>query len=124
MSTSQDYFARAEELADLLRDKMGVRAKSFPAAFQKARRRLPRKVQKQGDTLIAGLSEMSHPKLRQTVDTARLDAADADIREFLQSIDVADRRKGWWLGVLGGVAFNILAVLAIVLVFLVWRGYL
>lgn len=124
MSTGTDYFSRSERLVTLINDRLGVNAKTFPTAFQKVRRRLPRKIQLQGDVFVKGLAQMGHPRLRQTVDMSRLEIAENAIREYLESIDVADRRKGWWLNLLGGIAFNVLAVIAILLIFLVWRGYL
>ena len=43
---------------------------------------------------------------------------------FLDGIDRADRRKGLWLGIAAAIAFNILLVLAGVVVWMWWAGHL
>ena len=110
------------ELKKLMRDKLGVRAGSFSVALRKAGRRLPRSMRRYGRELAIaeGLSE--HPKLRNTLDKPRLDMAASRIREHLTGIDVSDRRKGYFLGVLGAIAFNILVIAAILMAILMWRG--
>ena len=41
--------------------------------------------------------------------------ATAALRDHLGAIDLADQRKGFWLGVLGSMAFNVLLVIVIAL---------
>jgi len=113
-----------DQITQLLRDKLGVRAADFPAALERARRRLPRRVYRQGQVLARAAPLLGHPKLGLTVKTAEITRANQTMRDYLESIDLADQRKGWWLGVLGTMAFNLLAVVGLTIAVLVWRGVL
>ncbi|MBK0328521.1 hypothetical protein I5535_14625 [Rhodobacteraceae bacterium F11138] len=108
----------------LLRDKLGIHATGLRAALPRARRQLPRRVGKDLKLLADAEPLLAHPKLRQTVDRASLSAAAGALTRHLEGIDKADRRKGWWLGMLGGLAFNLLAFSVLLIVVLIWRGYL
>ena len=92
------------------------------AALAKARHRLPRRIHRQASRLAKAEPLAGHPKLRLTLDAEGLHAAAFEVQAHLAAIDLADRRKGWWLGMLGGLAFNILLSLVMALVFLRWRG--
>ncbi len=111
------------ELADLMRARLGVRGRTLRAALARARHRLPRRIRARAARLAAAEPLARHPKLRLTLDHAALARAAAELRDHLDSIDAAERRKGWWLGVLGGLAFNMLAFLALLLAVLRWRGF-
>ena len=52
----------------------------------------------------------------------RLGKAAGALETHLKSIDLADRRKGFFLGVLGTMAFNILLLAALLFAVLRWRG--
>lgn len=107
---------------ELLREKLGVRARDLASALRRARYRLPRRVYNRGMLLAGAQDRARHPKLRLTLDMPVLAGAAREIQAHLRAIDLADRRKGWWLGMLGGLAFNILLLIALVIAFLVWRG--
>lgn len=124
MSQSASLNLQIEQIMTLMRDKLGVKADSFAVAIDKARRRMPRRVYRQGRVLARASALLDHPKLSATVNTAETKRAAQVVHGFLASIDLADQRKGWWLGMLGTLAFNLLAVFAIVMVVLVWRGIL
>ena len=106
----------------LMRAKLGVRGKTLSEALRRAKRRLPRRIYKQA-TLLANVEPLTiHPKLRLTLDTPALNRAAQEVQHHLNEIDVADRRKGWWLGMLGGLVFNFLLLLVLLLVVFRWRG--
>lgn len=104
----------------LLQDRLGVRGKTLAQALRRARHRLPRRVYKQAMRLAQAEPMAAHPKLRLTLDTPPLARAAEEVQSHLRDIDKADRRKGWWLGVLGGMAFNILLLIILLLVALYW----
>lgn len=119
-----DQIAVQDQIAQtvgLLREKLGVRGKTLEAAVRKARHRLPRRVHKQAMKLAQAEDRAAHPRLRLTLNTPALSKAAREVRTHLESIDLADRRKGWWLGMLGGLAFNLLLLLVLLLVFWGWR---
>ena len=104
--------------------RLGGRGATLRDVLRRARRRLPRRIRAQAARLAEAESFAAHPRLRLTLDAQALDKAASEVETHLNTIDLADRRKGWWLGMLGGLAFNMLAFLALLLALLVWRGYL
>ncbi|MBE1283931.1 MAG: hypothetical protein GJ676_11530 [Rhodobacteraceae bacterium] len=111
-----------EKLRLALRAKEGVGGGDLKSALRKARHRLPRRVRKQAQKLVQAAPLAGHPKLCLTLDHADLRKAGTEVLRYLETVDLADRRKGWWLGMLGAMAFNILALIALVIAVLIWRG--
>jgi hypothetical protein len=107
-----------------LRDKEGIGGRGLAGGLKTARRRLPRGIFRQLRKLAAAEELAAHPKLALTLDQPELLSAGRDILGYLERIDLADRRKGRWLGILGAVTFNLLAVVALFVAVLVWRGLL
>ncbi|WP_050603279.1 hypothetical protein [Ruegeria sp. 6PALISEP08] len=122
MSQDPDIQTRIAETVALLRAKLGVRDKTLEASIRKAKRRLPRRVYKQAMVLARSEAMAAHPKLRLVLDTPKLNHASEVVQGHLSAINLADRRWGWFLGMLGGLAFNLLALTTLLLVFLWWRG--
>lgn len=122
MRNADEFVREIEELRELMVRKLGVRAKSFPAALSRAGRRLPRAIRREGQVLAQAIPLSDHPKLARTLDTDRLGRAAVAMREYLDGIDLADRRWGVFLGILGSIAFNFLLAAALVIVWLAWRG--
>ncbi len=110
-----------EEAAALLREKLGVKGPSFEMALRRAKHRLPRRVYREGMVLARAEALSGHPKLARTIDQVRLEGAARVLRAHLAEHDPGEERKTWWLGVLGGLAFNILLLGTLVILFVVWR---
>lgn len=110
-----------EEIRMLLKEREHASG-DLAAALKRARRRLPRRIYMQGMKIADALPALEHPKLRQTVDEKPLRGAAREVKAHLKEIDIADRRKGFWLGILGNIAFSILVVLILLIVVLRWRG--
>ena len=122
MSNDTDIQTRIAETIQLLRKKLGVRDKTLAASVRRARRRLPRTVYKQALVLARAEAMMDHPRLRLVVDTPALQKASDDVQTHLRSIDLADRRRGWILSVLGSIALGILVLGGVTIFVLRWRG--
>ena len=120
-STIADEITRIREL---LRQKLGVRAPDLASALGKAHRRLPRRVYRTGLVLARAEAIADHPRLRLTLDNAALGKAADEVSAHLEAIDLADRRIGVILSMLGAMSFNLLALTALMIVLLVWRGFL
>ncbi len=105
----------------LLREKLGVKDKTLAASIRRAKRRLPRRVYSQALVLAQAESIAEHPKLRMVLDTPKLTRASNEVQEHLRSINLADRRLGWFLGMLGGLVFNLFTLTALILIILRWR---
>ncbi len=124
MTEPLDIEATIAALLVSMREKLGVRAHSLQGARMSAKRLLPRRVFKSYEFLQKAEPVLTHPKLARTMDRAAFEAAVKELRGYLDGIDVADRRKGWWLSVAGSVAFNLLALAVLMIVVLVWQGIL
>lgn len=122
MSQDTDIQNNIAQTIALLRSKLGVRDKTLTASVRRAKRRLPRRVYKQAMVLARAEQMAAHPRLRLVLDNPKLAQASEEVQTHLGTINPADRRWGWFLGMLGGLAFNLLALTTLVLVFLWWRG--
>lgn len=91
-------------------------------ALKKTRRRLPRRIFRQGMLLAEALPLLEHPKLQFTVDEPRLRGAAREVKAHLEAIDLADRRKGRVLDILASIAFALIIVFALTVAVLRWRG--
>jgi len=111
-------------IVDGLRAKLGVRGKDLPGALNKAHHRIPRRIYRQAMTLVKAEPLAAHPRLRLTLDGPALESAAAQVTAYLETIDPADKRKGWWLGMLAGLSFNFILMGVLLVGFLVWRGFL
>lgn len=114
--------AEIDEIRGLLSEKEQASG-DLSSALTKARRRLPRHVFRQGILLARARPLLDHPKLALTVDGNKLHRAAKDVLSHLRSVDVAERRKDRWLGLLGSMAFSLLAVGTLLIVVLRWRGF-
>lgn len=124
MTDPQELETATTEVLTAMREKLGVRSSTLHKAHTKAKRLLPRRVYRSFVYLEKSEPMLTHPRLRQTLDMKALKAAQKDVQTHLEGIDVADRRKGWWLNLAGVLAFNLLVLIALVIIVLVWRGYI
>lgn len=124
MAKTTDIQTQISQTVELLRTKLGVRDKTLADSVRKAKRQLPRRIYKQALLLAEAEQMAAHPKLRLVLDTPKLARASEDVQEHLSGINLADRRLGWFLGLLGGLAFNLLALFALLIAFLWWQGFI
>lgn len=124
MTDPAEIRKRNHELRILAEKKFSVEVDSLEAALKKAGRRLPRKVRKKAVTLVEADKLAGHPKLAMMLDAQRIEEAQIELREALEAIDPADRRKGLVLSTLGMVSFNLLVVFVVFVAVLIWRGFL
>lgn len=120
---AQDLVSEIEELHELLQSREGGRG-DLETVLKKRRRQLPRRIYRQGMKLAAALPLLEHPQLQITVDQVPLFRAVKEVRSHLKSIDVADRRWGRFLDVLGAIGFAVLVVATLLIIVLRWRGFI
>ena len=113
----------AQVLCALLDEKLSLRRGALHSRLSRAGRRLPARIRHQAQLVVEAETLAAHPRLARRIDHVRVARAHAEVRAHLRSIDPADRRRGAMLGVLGGLAFNLLLLAALVLAFLRWRGF-
>ena len=124
MSQETDIQSRIAQTIQLLRKKLGVRDKTLAASVRRAKRRLPRRIYKQALVLAKAEPMVEHPRLRLILDTPALEKAAEDVQGHLNAINLADRRWGWVLGVLGSLALGLLVLSAAAVAVLRWRGFI
>ena len=120
--TQEELAQKAAHLNDLLEEKLGLRKGPLAQRAARAGRRLPAYVRQALAKVAQAQALMAHPKLARQVDMAQLQRSYAQACAHLHAIDPGARRKTAALRLTAGVAFNILAVAALVLALLRWRG--
>ncbi|MGV6849618.1 MAG: hypothetical protein ACWA5A_14685 [Marinibacterium sp.] len=108
MSQPADLTQQINALSQLLHEKTGVSGRTFAARAHRARFRLPRAARRQARIIADAESRLDNPHLQVTLSDPGLDRAMIRLKDHLMSIDPIDRRRGWWLGMLGGMVFNLL----------------
>ncbi|MDQ7069414.1 MAG: hypothetical protein Q9M48_01465 [Rhodobacterales bacterium] len=124
MIDERDLLRQVARLEDLLFEKLGTRGKTLTKRLKHAGRRLPRRLRQAGKVITDAQGLIGHPKLARQIDEVKLASAFATFSAHLDTIDPADRRKGMALNLLGSLALNLLAVSALFLGVLRWRGLL
>lgn len=119
-----DLEARADRLANLIEEKLGVGGKGLEAKLGRGGRKLPRAVREAGEQLLLAQRMAATPKLARQIDAARITAACDVAERTLGRIDPFERRKTFAINWLAGNAFNLIVVLSLVLGVIVWRGLL
>jgi hypothetical protein len=102
METEASINKRAARVQSALDGAFGVRAKTLNAALRKTGRRMP--------------------KLLCQVDAKALRQAEEAVVTWLDTIDRADQRKGFWIGIGAMIGFNILLAIGGVVVWMWWTG--
>ena len=117
-----DLDAKAEALAQLMEDRLGLRGDGFAAKLKRAGRRLPRRIRRDGALIVEALALQAHPKLSRQVDEAQLTRALTHLNRYLRTVDPWERRKSAMLNWLAGLAFSLLVVAGLVIATMRWRG--
>ena len=109
-------------IREALAERLGVKANDLETALRRAHAHLPRRIRAHGDQIVAAARIADHPKLRNRIDLQALARAEREILQHLEGIDPAERRKDFWLGLAGVIAFNILVIVGLFVVWLVFSG--
>ncbi|NRB03293.1 MAG: hypothetical protein HRU30_08515 [Rhodobacteraceae bacterium] len=124
MLSEDDIHGASARVVAKLKATYVLPGRTLAKVVRRAGRLLPSSVKKSCQTIIEAEKLAFHPKLRVAIDPAELSRAEKHVLEHLATIDVADRRKGQVLGILGAIAFNLILVVAAFIAWLTWRGYL
>lgn len=124
MASNDDIAPQVGHLKDVLRRRLHATGPTLGRTLRRVRHRLSGRAYRAGQRVAAVEPMLAHPKLARTIDRSRLGRDAARIEADLAAMDLADQRKGWWLGLLGGLVFNLLAFFALLIGVLVWRGFL
>ena len=124
MTPSDDIDKRADALRALMLKHLGIRGRDLERAVAKAGRLLPTRVRSEAEIIIEAQRLGQNPRLQMRLDSARLDAAFKAVSAHLEAIDLADRRRGQLLSLAGAVAFNLLLVAGLFILWLWWLDYI
>lgn len=108
----------------LIHERLGIKGRDLPHAMKRAGRLLPRRVHRAGAVIEKAQVLAEHPKLARMQDGEAVERAFAMIADYLETVDVADRKRGRLLGMLGSLAFIFIVITASVITYLNWRGYI
>lgn len=121
--TGDDIIARAEEIGQLMGERLGLRGRTLDRQVRRAGRLLPRAVAREARFLAQAASIAANPRLLRMIDPAHVESAHRIVRDHLRGIDPRERRRTRAIGIAAVVVFNLMVVAALVLAVLVWRGY-
>ncbi|MCR9109902.1 hypothetical protein [Marivita sp. XM-24bin2] len=122
MEHAETIKSNANTLRALMAKRLGLKRGSLTRRVSKAGRRLPSGVLRD-ISIVAEAEKMArNPRLAKRLDANATKSAFDRASTHLKAIDVADRRKGLALTVMGSMAFNLLAAVTLLIVVLRWRG--
>ena len=124
MQNDLDLNSIEQKVLNMLRVKLGVKARDLPLGMKRAGRRLPRDAHRAAQVISTAKVQLGHPKLARMVDLHSVATAETVLHAYLEKIDPKERRKHAILSMLGAQALNILGVFALVIALLTWRGFL
>ncbi len=113
---------RSARVQSALYGAFGVRARSLSAALRKTGRRMPKRLHAQARLIVAAENLGGNPRLLRQVDGAALARAEDAVVGWLDTIDRADRRKAFWIGIGATVGFNVLLITAGIVFWMWWTG--
>lgn len=122
MITPHTLSTEISELEQLLHDRAGVRGCDFAIKLRRTRRLLPRYARRAGQRIVSARAMMAHPRLARLVDHSGVQQDTKSLRDALHDIDPKDRRKDFWLSLLGSFVMNLLLLAVLVFGVLWWRG--
>lgn len=108
MAPDSTPLADIARIEALLERRFGVIRGSFAQRVRKAGSRVPRDLRPALHRLRDAAGLIGHPVLARTVDGRAWARDVARVAEGLERLDLADQRKGFWLGLAGGMVFNLL----------------
>ena len=113
----------AEEVRQLIEDRLRIKALTLDAAVRKAGRLLPGWARRDARCLVQAEEMSRHPKLHRQIDAPRVAKAHENLTRHLTDVDPNERRKTRILGILGVISFNLILIVAAFVAYLVWGGY-
>ncbi len=114
----------AEDVAQLLADRLRLGGRGLGEKLRRARRVLPKAVRREATYLAEAAARAGAPKLAVQLDQARILAAHEACRAYLLPLGRRERAVRLSLAVATGLALTALVTFAAVVTVLVIRGYL
>lgn len=122
METEATIKERSKRVQSALDGAFGVRAKTLDKALRKTGRRMPKRLHAQARLIVDAQGLGGNPKLMRRIDGAAVARAEEDIVSWLDTVDRADRRRGFWIWAGAMVGFYLLIAIAGVVTWMWWTG--
>ncbi|WP_420396917.1 hypothetical protein [Nioella sp.] len=119
----QELARLSDRLTALMREKLGVRADTLPAALRRSGRKLPRRLRQDGALILAAIERSQNPRLARVTDGDGPERAARRIEAYLSGLDPATARARARAYLFADLAFRLAVVIALVIGVLAWRGY-
>jgi hypothetical protein len=114
----------ADRVSDLLQERLRIKGRDLSDRLSKGGRKLPRKVRAAAEGLALAAEQSHNAKLLVQIDE-ELVARNYDICvKHLTGLNRWDKRKGVLLGLTASILFSLVAVVALLIGVLIWRGFL
>lgn len=114
----------AGRIAELMEARLRIRGEGLATKLRRGGRFLPRKVRRHAEYLAQADAEARVPKLLTRLDHERIaEAYDVCVR-YLKPLGAGARRRAILLDMFTGFATGLFATGVLVIVLLLWRGYL
>lgn len=124
MSAQTNVADRADQLASLIEERLGIRGHGLEVKLRRAGRALPRYVRREAKVIADAEQLSANPKLMRRVDLSGLDKSYRKCESWLKSVDPNERRKTRALSFLATNAFNLLVISGAFIAWMVWSGNL
>ena len=121
---TEQVHEKAIEVADMMKERLGIRGKDLAGKLRHTGRMMPKRIKREAAYLAETSALAENPKLRRMIDNAHVNAAHRTCIDYLETVDVADRRKGVLLNLLASVTLALIVVAALLITVLVWRGFI
>ena len=118
----EDYAETSARLHDLMIRQLGAKGEDFPATFRHSGRLLPRKPRQAAQRIIETGAQIGNPKLARVTDHTGLAEDAARVERHLTRLNPQARRARPRANFAAGVAFQLVVIIALVIVVLRWRG--
>lgn len=114
----------AGRVAELMEARLRVRGSGLSEKLRRGGRFLPRKIRREAIYLANAAQDAQIPMLQMRLDHERISGAYDTCVRYLKPLGASARRKAILLDMLTGLGAGLLVTFVLVIVLLVWRGYL
>ena len=114
----------ANRVADLMEQRLRVGGSGLAAKLERGARFLPRKVRREARYLAEADQAARVPRLQMQLDYEKIARAYDVCVRYLKPLGASARRKAILLDILTGFGSGIFVTIVLVLVVMMWRGFL
>lgn len=111
------------DVRKLIEARLGLTGADLADQLRRAGRMLPKPMRADGAILVEAHRNLTHPHLSRQVDQDAAQAAAGRLIAHLKTVDPSQRRRTKILGTLSVIGFNLIVLFVILVVVLVWRGF-